>query len=95
MANLNEEEARLVAETQADLAAIKANLRECVTRMRRMGRINREAGRAKAANACMRFEGALSIALGSIMTAHADASDALNDSYDDGGVVIMGGGGGR
>jgi len=93
--NLSPEEAELVKETKLALAEVKGRLRDIAKNMRRMGQINRDAGRAKPANAAMLLEGAAIEALGKITQAHAIASDALCDCFDDGSVVVFGGGGGR
>jgi len=93
--NLSPEEADLVKETQAALAEVKDRLRVIAKGMRRMGKINRDAGRSKAGNAAMLLEGAAIEALGKITQAHAVASDALCECFDDGSVVVFGGGGGR
>jgi hypothetical protein len=93
--NLSSEEMALVKGAQADLATAKAALRYIAQKMRAMAAINRKAGRAHAANAAMRLEGAATRLRGDLIEAHATASDALCDCFDDGGVVVFGGGGGR
>lgn len=92
---LSPEELALVKGAQADLATAKAALRGIAQKMRDMARINREAGRPHAANAAMRLEGAATRLRGDLIEAHAAASDALCDCYEDGEIVVFGGGGGR
>ncbi|MGL4309809.1 MAG: hypothetical protein ACRCSU_04925 [Paracoccaceae bacterium] len=93
--DMNPEERALVEATQASLAAAKEALRDVAKNMRKLGRINREAGRPKPANDAMALEGGATECLGMLITAHAAASKALCDCYDDGGPVVFGGGGGR
>lgn len=94
--NLSEEERGLVTETQKSLGTAKKELRDAIQAMRKMAKINRDAGRINESNAAMRFEGALTEALGKIIVAHSDAGDALDAAFDDGGAIIaFGGGGGR
>ena len=95
MANLTKEEAALVADTQDKLAAVKEGLRGIASNMRKMAQINRDAGRAKAANDAMIFEGVAIEVRGALIKGHGVASNGLCDGYDDGGVVVFGGGGGR
>jgi len=95
MTNLSPEEADLVNETKAALAEVKGRLRDIAKNMRRMGQINRDAFRAKPANAAMLLEGAALEALGKVTQAHAVASDAVCECFDDGPVIVFGGGGGR
>ena len=95
MANLTKEEAALVADTQSKLADAKEALRGVAANMRKLAKINRDAGRAKAANDAMIFEGAAIELRGALIKAHGVASNALCDCYDDGGIVVFGGGGGR
>jgi len=95
MANLTKEEAALVKGTQEHLATVKSSLRDIAVNMRKMAKINRDAGRARASNAAMKLEGVAIAARGAIIMGHADASDALCDCFDDGGIVVFGGGGGR
>ena len=93
--NMNDEEAELVRETQAGLATAKREIDAAIRNMRKLGRINRSAGRSKASNACMQFEGYLDGAMSQLKIGHAAASDAMCDCYEDGGIVALGGGGGR
>jgi hypothetical protein len=95
MANLNADEMEMVKAAQDALGTAKKALNDVEASMRRLSKINREAGRLVPANAAMRLQGAAASARGAIIQAHADASDALAAAYDDGGVVILGGGGGR
>lgn len=53
------------------------------------------AGNARALNAAMAFKGDMRTALGDIERAHAVASDALVQLFDNGGAIALGGGGGR
>ena len=93
---LTEDGRNLVEDTQAALAIAKASMRDVARNMRQLSKLDREAGELKASNASMRLEGEAHRALGIIIAAHADASDALLDYHaEDGQVVIMGGGGGR
>jgi hypothetical protein len=95
MANLTDFEMVLVKETQDELATAKVALANIESNMRKMAQINLKAGRFGQSNAAMRLQGAAAKARGLIIQAHADASDALHQGWDDGGVVIEGGGGGR
>ncbi|MGB3313166.1 MAG: hypothetical protein WBB85_02045 [Albidovulum sp.] len=95
MADLNIAEKALVKETQEALGAAKDALREIAGNMRRLAKINRDAGRAMPANAAMRLEGRATEIRGALIAAHADASDSLAEAYDDGGIMVFGGGGGR
>lgn len=95
MANLNADEMELVKAAQAALGDAKKALNDIEASMRRLSKINRDAGRVTPANAAMRLQGAAASARGAIIQAHADASDALAAAYDDGGVIVIQGGGGR
>lgn len=93
--NLSPEEMKLVRSAQKAINDAKAALRQVAEDMRDLAEINDKAGRAIEANAAMRLQGAVIEARGKIIQAHADASDALHNAYDDGDVVIFGGGGPR
>lgn len=94
--HVEKNERDLINQVQKDLEQVKSNLRQAIRGMRAIGKINREAERCRAGNACMRFEGALSEALGIVQQGHADASDALLENWpDEGAIVVLGGGGGR
>ena len=93
--NLSPEEAKLVATGQDAFRDAKQALRALSNAMRAMAKINREAGREKASNACMRLEGSAIAIRGQLIEAHAIASDALCDCFDDGGGIVILGGGGR
>ena len=95
MANLSEQEAKLVASMQADMVTAKNALRDIAVASRELMQINYKAGRAVEGNAAMRLHGAVTKVRGELIMAHADASDALANAYDDGGPVVLGGGGGR
>lgn len=85
-----------IEKVQEQLAKAKDALQAAKRGMRKIGKINRDAGRAKAGNACLRFHGALREIQGKLDQAHADASDALLENWpEEGGVVVLGGGGGR
>jgi hypothetical protein len=93
--NLSPEESVLVAAMQESLANAKAAMRDLEKNARRMATINREAGRMGASNAAMKMQGEAMQIRGHLIVAHAEASDALCQCFDDGGIVIQGGGGGR
>lgn len=93
--NLSTEEMALVKEAQASLAKAKHEIRDAIAACRKLAKVNRDAGRLAESNAAMRLEGELHCALGGLMAAHADASDALVNGFDDGGEVVVFGGGGR
>jgi len=93
--NLSKQEAALVAKGQEAFKDAKAALRALSNAMREMAKINRDAGRAKASNAAMQLEGKAIALRGELIVAHAVASDALCECFDDGGIVVQGGGGGR
>lgn len=95
MANLSPEEMTLVKEAQDALGVAKKAANDIEAAMRRLSKINREAGRIVAANAAMRLQGAAASARGALIQAHADASDALAAAYDDGADFGALGGGGR
>lgn len=109
MANLNADEMELVKAAQAALGDAKKAAQDAIdaldivfAKMRRLSKINRDAGRVTPANAAMRMQGAAAEARGRIDTAngiliqaHGHASDALAAAYDDGGVIVIQGGGGR
>lgn len=93
---VNKDERDLIDQVQKDLEQVKNNLRQAIRGMRAIGKINRDAERCRAGNACMRFEGVLGEALGLVQQGHADASDALLENWpDEGTIVVLGGGGGR
>ena len=86
----------LVDDTQSLLADAKRDLSSIARNMKELARVNRDAGRAEAANAAMRFEGEAKRALGQLIIAHADASDSMVREWpEDGMIVAFGGGGGR
>lgn len=94
--HVKKDERDLIDQVQKDLEQVKHNLRQAIRGMRAIAKINRDDGRPRAANACMRFEGALGEALGAVQKGHADASDALLENWpDEGTIVVLGGGGGR
>jgi len=93
---LNDEETRLVAEMQADMAAIKTALVAVAKNARAMAVINSKAGRGAASAKALKFQGAMLRIRGEVVEAHADASIALAEAYGaDGEVIAYGMGGGR
>lgn len=93
---MEKNERGLIEQTQTLLADTKRDLSRIARNMKDLAKINRDAGRAEAANAAMRFEGEAVRALGQITIAHADASDAMVREWpEDGMIVAFGGGGGR
>lgn len=93
---MEKNERKLIDQTQTLLAAAKMDLVRIGQNMKELAAINRNAGRAEAANAAMRLEGEAERALGHIIIAHADASDAMVREWpEDGSIVMLGGGGGR
>lgn len=95
MANLTEEEAKIVAEVQAELRRVKRGLAMIDRRMTDLMEIQHEGGRLAAEAAAMEMRGLLRGASGMIDQGHSAGTRGLCDCYEDGGVVIMGGGGGR
>jgi hypothetical protein len=93
--NLSPEEMKLVRSAQKAINEAKAALHQIGEDMGDLAKINYDAGRAVEGNAAMRLRGAVIRLRGSLIEAHAIASDALHHGYDDGDVVIFGGGGGR
>ncbi|MGB3316070.1 MAG: hypothetical protein WBB85_16840 [Albidovulum sp.] len=95
MAHLSTEETPLVEGTQDALGGGKAALRVIAKNMRKLAKINLDAGRIPASAAAHDLEGAAHECLGRLIRAHAAAMVALEREYDDGGIVTRGGGGGR
>lgn len=94
--NVENDERGEIKQVQEELAKAKDALRNALRGMRRIGKINRDAGRAKASSACMRFQGVLRESLGRVEQGHADASDALMENWpEEAGPIVLGGGGGR
>lgn len=84
-----------VNKTQIALAEAKEALRIIIREMRALAKEDREAGDLKASNAAMRLEGVAHTAIGVLTQGHADASDALAETKEDGGDIVVMGGGGR
>lgn len=94
--NVKTEEETEVLNAQKALEEAKTAMRAARQAMRKIGKINRDAGRAEAANACLRFGGVLRECAGLLDQGHADASDALLRNWpEQGGPIVLGGGGGR
>lgn len=79
---MDKTEREVIEGLQKDFKQMKAGFRKLL-------KINAEAGRAGAANACMKN-------YGKIITLHGEASEDLQKHYpDDAGPFILGGGAGR
>lgn len=93
MAKMVTDERELIKAAQVKTADAKKALRDLVTALTALMPVTEAAGGKKAANAAMRFRGAALQARGILDAAHADASDALIDLFDDGGDIVIFGGG--
>ena len=86
--DIGHDESELIRDVQRDVGEVERLLRRCSSKMRKVARINRDAERLDAADASMRLQGALDMALGRVLVGHADASVALRKNWPDFGAEI-------
>ena len=73
---------------QAQLADAKKALRALIKTLTGLAATVQATAGNTAANATMRLKGQVGVALGILDSAHADASDALDAGFSDGGKLI-------
>ena len=86
---MEQAERELIMDAQHDLAAAKAALNDVSRAMRKLAKLNLDAGRIEASNAAMRLEGAAQRLCGALKEAHADASDSLTRLFSEGGEIVI------
>lgn len=95
MANLTEEEAKLVETIQKAAREAKQAHGVMARALTDLMQIQQDAGRLDAQAAAMEFRAGVRGAQAELDRGHAAGTRGLCDCYDDGGAVIFGGGGGR
>jgi hypothetical protein len=88
MPNMQPTEREMILKIQAQLATAKDSIRAVIQTCGKLAPVVETAAGKKSANAVMRLRGQAEIALGTLDSGHADASDALIEGFADGGDVV-------
>lgn len=92
MADTNDEERKLADDIIGLLESVKGDIGGIVSKARKLGQINRDAGRLDQADDALEFWGMVRAVLANLEVAHAKGSRALRKGYDNGGEIVSRGG---